>query len=80
MPYGSELGVKIIRFVATSPIFKGVGLIVLGLLAILFALYFRRLSKKSILGFYIFIGISVFLILYGVFLLIVRPDWWKLPY
>jgi hypothetical membrane protein len=80
MPHGSELGVKILSFAATSPIFKGAGLIVLGILAVLFGLYFKRLNKENVWGFYLFIGISIFMILYGIFLLILRPDWWKLPY
>jgi len=31
-------------------------------------------------GFLVFIGLAVFIVLYGFFILIFRPNWWALPY
>jgi len=75
------MGIKIIQFMNLNPIFKGSGLIMLGIAALLFALYMKKEWKepKSI-GFYIFIALSAFILLYGLFILIFRPGFWLLPY
>jgi hypothetical protein len=72
---------KIVQFTNFSPIFKGGGTIIVGLLALLFALYMKNRRKEpATLSYNLFLGLSIFVILYGLFILIFRPAWWVLPY
>lgn len=76
-----ELGVKIIQFTNMSPVFKGTSLMIVGILALLFAWWMKRRWKEPVKGgFLIFIGLAVFIVLYGLFILIFQPHWWDLPY
>jgi len=73
----SERYIRILEFTNTNPIFKGIGLIVLGLIALLFAYYMKKKwHEPKTLSFNIFIGLAVFIILYGAFILVFRPAWW----
>ncbi|OGC04315.1 hypothetical protein A2276_06930 [candidate division WOR-1 bacterium RIFOXYA12_FULL_43_27] len=75
------LGIKIIEFTNMNPLFKGGAAVIVGILALLFALWVRRRFLEPDSVFYrIFLGISVFVILYGGYILVVRPQWWRLPY
>lgn len=77
----SDWGVKFIQFTNMSPIFKGASVTVVGLLALLFALWMKERWKEPLKGgFLVFISLSVFIILYGLYILIFQPQWWKLPY
>jgi len=77
----NEFGVRIIQFTNMNPIFKGASVTIVGLLALFFALWMRDKWKEPLRGgFLIFIGFSIFIILYGLFILIFRPQWWSLPY
>lgn len=77
----NEFGVKIIQFTNMNPIFKGASVTIVGLLALLFAVLMRDKWKEPLRGgFLIFIGLSIFITLYGLFILILRPQWWSLPY
>lgn len=77
----SERSVKIIQFMNMSPFFKGVGLVILGALALLFAWYMKKKWKEpKSFGFYLFIALSGFIFLYGLYILIFRPEWWALPF
>ncbi|MFA4906227.1 MAG: hypothetical protein WC645_06955 [Candidatus Margulisiibacteriota bacterium] len=72
---------RIVQFTNFSPIFKGGGVVIVGLLALLFALYMKnRRHEPATLAYNLFLGLSIFVILYGLFILIVRPAWWVLPY
>ncbi|MBI5700142.1 hypothetical protein HZC35_07570 [Candidatus Saganbacteria bacterium] len=72
---------KIVQFTNFSPIFKGGGVVIVGLLALLFALYMKNRRKEpATFAFNLFLGLSIFVILYGIFILIFRPAWWVLPY
>lgn len=65
----------------TNPIFKGSSTTIVGLLALLFALWMRWRWKEPLKGgFLVFIGVSIFIVLYGLFILIFQPQWWRLPY
>jgi thiol:disulfide interchange protein len=76
-----ELGVKLIQFTNMSPVFKGISVTLVGLLALLFAGWMRWRWKEPHRGsFLVFIGLAVFIVLYGVFILIFQPQWWNLPY
>jgi heme/copper-type cytochrome/quinol oxidase subunit 4 len=72
---------KLVYFTNFNPVFKGVGTIIVGLLALLFALYMRnRRKEQATLSNNLFLGLSIFVIVYGLFILIFRPAWWVLPY
>jgi hypothetical protein len=75
------MGIKIIQFMNQNPVFKGSGLIILGMAALLFAMYMKKRWKEPrSIGFYIFIALAVFILLYGLLILILRPQWWLPPH
>ena len=77
----SEFGVQFIQFINMSPFFKGTFIVVVGLVALLFAWWMnKRWNEPLKNGFLVFIGLSIFIVLYGLFILIFQPQWWKLPY
>ncbi|MFC1511520.1 hypothetical protein ACFL5U_03980 [Candidatus Margulisiibacteriota bacterium] len=77
----NELGVKIIQFINMNPLFKGASVAIVGLLALFFAWWMREKWGEPLKGgFLIFIGLALFITLYGLFILIFRPGWWALPY
>ena len=77
----SEFGTKLIQFTNYSPIFKGGAVAAVGLVALLFALWMNRRWKEPLRGrFLVFIGVASFVTLYGLFVLIFQPQWWRLPY
>ena len=72
---------KFIQFTDMSPIFKGGSVTIVGLFALLFALWMHRRWKEPLRGgFLVFIGVSIFIVLFGLYILIFQPQWWKLPY
>jgi hypothetical protein len=77
----NEFGVRLIQFTNMNPVFKGASVTIAGLMALLFALWMKERWKEPLKGgFLVFIGLSIFIILYGLFILIFRPQWWSLPY
>ena len=77
----NEFGVKLVQFTNMNPVFKGSSVIIAGLLALLFAFWMRWRWKEPVRGgFLVFIGLSIFIVLYGLYILIFQPQWWKLPY
>jgi uncharacterized membrane protein HdeD (DUF308 family) len=77
----NEWLVRLVEFTNLNPIFKGGSTAVAGLIALLFALWMNRRWKEPFAGgFLIFIGVAIFIVLYGFFVLIFQPQWWKLPY
>ncbi|MFH1683794.1 MAG: hypothetical protein ABIA67_02800 [Candidatus Margulisiibacteriota bacterium] len=76
-----EFGAKLIQFTNMNPIFKGASITIVGLVALLFALWMKNRWKEPLRGgFLVFIGLTIFIILYGLFILIFKPQWWSLPY
>lgn len=72
---------RIVQFTNFSPIFKGGGVVIVGLLALWFALYMKtRRKEPATVSYNLFLGLSIFVILYGLFILIFQPRWWVLPY
>ena len=72
---------RFVEFTNMNPTFKGGSTAVVGLIALLFALWMNKRWKEPLKGgFLIFIGVAVFIVLYGLFVLIFQPQWWKLPY
>jgi hypothetical protein len=64
-----------------SPIFKGLALVLLSCIALLYAYWMKkRFNEQKSAFYYIFIGLAIFILLYGLFILTVRPNWWALPY
>ena len=77
----SEFRVRLLQFINMNPIFKGSSVIIVGLLALLFVLWMRAKWKEPFKGgLLVFIGLAVFIVLYGFLILILRPNWWVLPY
>lgn len=77
----NELGIKIIAFTSTSPLFKGAAVTVAGLLALCFAWWMKARWREPLKGgFLVYLCLSVFITLYGLFILVFQPQWWKLPY
>ncbi len=76
-----EFGVKLIQFTNMNPIFKGTSVAIVGILALLFALWMKERWKEPIRGgFLVFIALAIFIVLYGLFILVFQPRWWDLPY
>ncbi len=72
---------KIVQFTSFNPFFKGPALIILGLCALLLAYYMKRKWKEpNSFGYFLFIGLAIFIIFFGLYILVFRPLWWKLPY
>jgi glucan phosphoethanolaminetransferase (alkaline phosphatase superfamily) len=77
----NEWAVSLVSFTGMNPTFKGGSVALVGLLALLFAFWMNRRWKEPLKGgFLVFIGVSVFIVLYGLFVLVFQPQWWKLPY
>lgn len=75
------LGEKLILFTNTSPIFKGSAVIIAAIIALLFAFWMKKFWKEELKGgFLVFIGIAVFVLFYGLFILVFQPHWWNPPY
>ena len=73
--------IKVIQFVNMNPVFKGGATIIVGSLALLFALWVRkRFNEPDTIFYKIFVGTCIFIILYGSYILVFRPNWWLLPY
>jgi len=77
----SEFGIKIIQITNMDPIFKGTSVIIVGLIALFFAWWMKEKWKEPLRGgLLVFISLSIFIILYGLYILVFQPNWWKLPY
>lgn len=73
------MDIKLLTFMNQSPIFKGVSLTILGVLAILFGLWMKKKNKKMDFNLWVYIIISVAILIYGIFVLIYRPVLWMPP-
>ena len=77
----NEWAVRFVAYTNMDPTFKGSSVTVVGALALLFAFWMHRRWKEPLKGgFLVFIGVAIFIVLYGLFVLIFQPQWWKLPY
>ncbi len=69
------------QFTNYSPFFKGPGLIILGIAALLFAYFMKKKwNEPNSFGFYLFIAVGAIILVYGLIILLFRPNWWALPY
>ncbi|OGC06433.1 hypothetical protein A2230_04845 [candidate division WOR-1 bacterium RIFOXYA2_FULL_36_21] len=72
---------KLTEFTNFSHLFKGLGLVILGGIALVFSYYMKKRWNEPLKAkFLIFIFIAFFIIVYGLYILIIKPDWWALPY
>ena len=77
----SEFGVKLMQFLNFSHLFKGGSVIIVGLLALLFSWWMKEKWQEPVKGgFLFFVGLSIFITLYGLFILLFKPNWLALPY
>ncbi len=77
----NDWAVKFVAVTNMSPTFKGASVALVGLLALLFAYWMNRRWKEPLQGgFLVFTGVAAFILLYGLFVLVFQPQWWKLPY
>ncbi len=70
-------------FIATysSPIFKGISVTIIGFIALAFSYWMIKKWKEPLSWqFKIFIGLSIFIVFYGLFILIFQPQWWNPPW
>jgi hypothetical membrane protein len=74
-------GLAFVMFMNISPVFKGIAVICTGLVGLAFSYWLAKRWKEPMSWqFMIFIGLSIFIILYGAFLLIFQPHWWNPPW
>jgi hypothetical protein len=65
----------------SSAVFKGITVIITGLLALGFCYWMvKRWKEPMTWQFRIFIGLSIFIVLYGLFILLFQPQWWIPPW
>ncbi|MFA5839772.1 MAG: hypothetical protein WC890_03835 [Candidatus Margulisiibacteriota bacterium] len=77
----NESYTNLMTIINMSPLFKGASVVLVGLLALLFAWFMKEKWKEPVEGgFKIFIVLSAFIVLFGLFILLFQPPWWKLPY
>ena len=62
-----------------SPVFKGLALIILGILALLFAWVYKGKEKKIDANLWAFILVAVFILVFGIWVLIFQPQMWQPP-
>jgi len=64
-----------------TTLFKGSALVLLGIFALLFAYYMKKKwNEHNSFGFFLFVGVACFIILFGLYILVISPNWWALPY
>ncbi|MFC1568225.1 hypothetical protein ACFL37_00830 [Candidatus Margulisiibacteriota bacterium] len=77
----NEFGVKLVQFMNMHPVFKGASVAIVGFLALFFAYWMRKKWDEPLKGgFLVYVCLAAFITLYGLFILIFQPQWWKLPY
>jgi hypothetical protein len=68
-------------FSNTSPVFKGVSLMILGAISLLFCWWMVKKWKEPMSWqFKIYIGLSIFITVYGLYILVFQPQWWIPPW
>ena len=76
-----DFGARIIQITSMSPIFKGLLTLIVGTLALLFVWYMKKKKNEpDSIGFRIFTALAIFIVIYGLFILIFQPQWWLPPY
>jgi uncharacterized membrane protein len=76
-----DLSLKIVQITNLSPTFKGIAVAVVGAVALCFWYWMKkRWNEPDSFGFRVFLYFSILVLLYGLFILIFQPPFWKLPY
>ncbi|MFH1386554.1 MAG: hypothetical protein ABIH50_02705 [bacterium] len=64
-----------------STFIRGLLIVGVGLLALLFAYYMNKRWQEPLKGsFLVFIAIAGFVVFFGLYVLLLQPEWWRLPY
>ena len=78
-PETGSLSLRILHWTMTSPIFKGLGFVGLGAVGLTFGWRAHQKGEKMEFGFSLYLILAAFILLYGLFLLVLRPHWWTPP-
>lgn len=74
-------GINFFIYTYSNPAFKGITVIIAGLIGLGFSYWMvKRWKEPMSWQFIIFIGLSAFIVLYGLFILIFQPQWWTPPW
>ena len=77
----SDWGVNLIRTMNMDPTFKGGMVVIVSALALLFAFWMKKRWREPLGGsFLLFIFLAAFCFLFGLFIMVLQPQWWKPPY
>lgn len=77
----NDFGLKIIEITNMSPTFKGIATMIAGGVALVFWRWMKtKWNEPDSVGFKVFFYFSIFVVAYGLFILVFQPNWWKLPY
>jgi len=74
-------GINFFIYTYSNPVFKGITVIIAGLLALGYCYWMiKRWKEPMTWQFRVFIGLSIFIVLYGLFILLFQPQWWIPPW
>jgi len=74
-----EFGIKLITFMSQRPVFKGSALVVLAILALLFAWIYKGKGKMIEPSLWVFILVAVIILVFGIWILVFQPQMWLPP-
>ena len=69
-----------VKYANESPLFKGSMLCLIALLALTFAWWRKERGEQLQGGFLVFTIVALFILFFGLFLLVFQPHWWNPPY
>ena len=77
----NDLLTAFVQITNMSPTFKGIATMIAGGVALLFWWWMKKKwNEPESMGFRVFFYFAVFVVLYGLYVLMFQPGWWKLPY
>jgi len=77
----SDILTSFVQITNMNPTFKGLATMIAGAVALLFWRWMKvKWGEPDSVGFKVFFYFAVFVVLYGLYVLVSQPNWWKLPY
>lgn len=81
MPTMGDFFTTFVQITNMSPTFKGIATMIAGGVALLFWRWMKvKWNEPESVGSKVFFWFSVFVVVYGLYILVFQPGWWKLPY